>query len=317
MFLEILYFILGMTLVVYGADWLVKGASQLAQRLRVSELVIGLVIVAFGTSMPELVVSSGAALRGANDIAIANVVGSNVFNLLFILGVSGLVFPLAVKEQVAKKDIPMSFLAAAVLLLAGIFPFRQEQHQINRWEALVMIVLFALYMFYIWRTAAKNRRETPPTAESSAINIPLSVILIVVGLGALLGGGQLIINSSITLARLWGMSEKLIGITIVAVGTSLPELATSVVAAIHKKSDIAVANVVGSNVFNILFIIPISTFIRPLSYTPSFTADIIWLLVGTLVLFLFVLPKYKLNRIGAAVLLLIYITFAVKTFLAG
>lgn len=311
MFLNILLFIAGLALVVLGADWLVSGASKLAYRLRVSELVIGLVIVAFGTSMPELVVSASASLKGSNDIAIANVVGSNLFNLLFILGIAGLIYPMAVNRSIVRMDLPVSFLGALLLLGVGLFPrFVSGDGQISWWEGVIMLAVFALYMAYVMHMAMKNRKETVRT-DAQQVNIWWAIMLILVGLGGLVGGGNLLVDSAISLAREWGMSEKFIGMTIVAMGTSLPELATSVTAAVRKKNDIAIANVVGSNIFNILFIIPVCSFIGSVTYSTRFNFDLLFLMGATVLYWLFVARKRMQFRLCSIVLVALYILFTV------
>lgn len=317
MFVHLLLFCLGLLLVILGADWLVNGASKLAQRLRVSELVIGLVIVAFGTSMPELVVSASASLKGANDIAIANVVGSNIFNLLLILGVAGLIFPMTVNKSIIKVDAPYSLLGAVVLLLMGfLIPFNSTNYTISWWEGLIMLTIFAAYMIYVMRMAMQNRQETDVTNEPMP-NLWTSIGFILLGLGGLIYGGNLLVDNAIFLAEEWGMSEKLIGMTIVAMGTSLPELATSVTAAIRKKNDIAIANVIGSNIFNLLFILPICSLISPLTYSPRFNMDIAFLMLGTIVFWLFTARTKLQGRACSAILLLMYITFTVYMIMQG
>ncbi len=311
MFSDILLFVVGLVLVVLGADWLVSGASKLAYRLRVSELVVGLVIVAFGTSMPELVVSASASLKGSNDIAIANVVGSNLFNLLFILGIAGLICPMSVNRSIVRVDLPVSLLGAILLLGAGLLPcLAGGDGQIAWWEGVIMLMVFALYMAHVMLMAMKNRKETTVT-DTQQINIWWAIGLILVGLGGLVGGGNLLVDSAISLARAWGMSEKFIGMTIVAMGTSLPELATSVAAAIRKKNDIAIANVVGSNIFNILFIIPVCSFISPVTYSIRFNFDLLFLMGATVIYWLFVARKRMQFRPCSVVLVALYVIFTV------
>lgn len=317
MFIDILLFCTGLLLVVLGADWLVNGASKLALRLRVSELVIGLVIVAFGTSMPEMVVSAGASLKGANDIAIANVVGSNIFNLLLILGLAGLIHPMSVNKSIIRTDLPVSLIGALVLLAVGLLPLTAGQPAVSWWEGLIMLALFTLYMVYVMRMAMQNRKESDPATPSAHTNLYIIIGLIILGLAGLIGGGNLLVDSAISLAQRWGMSEKFIGMTIVAMGTSLPELATSVVAAVQRKNDIAVANVVGSNIFNILFIIPICSLISPVSYSPAFNFDLIFLAISTVLLWLCTFRSGQQKRWCSGLLLLLYIAFMARTFMMG
>lgn len=318
MWQSILFFCFGLALLIWGADMLVDGASKLALRLRISELVIGLVIVAYGTSMPEFVVSLSASLKGASDIAIANVVGSNIFNLLFILGIAGIIFPMAVNKSIIQVDLPTSVLGALILLGAGLLaPMASSPLAISWGEGLLMLIVFIIYMSYVVIMAMKDRKQNTATDEAKHINVFWAIILILVGLLCLIFGGNLLVDNAIKLARIWGMSEKFIGITIVAMGTSLPELATSVVAAIKKKNDIAIANVVGSNIFNILFIIPICSFFNPVAYSVKFNYDIIFLVVASAIFWLFIFKNRQQGRICSAVLLLLYVLFTIYTVIQG
>ena len=296
---------------------LVDGASKLAQRLRISELVIGLVIVAFGTSMPEFVVSLSASLKDANDIAIANVVGSNIFNLLFILGIAGIIFPMTVNKSIIQVDLPTSVLGALILLGAGLLaPMASSPYTISWGEGLLMLIVFIIYMSYVVIMAMKDRKQSVGT-ETKHINVWWAIALIIVGLICLVFGGNLLVDNAIELAEYWGMSEKFIGITIVAMGTSLPELATSVVAAVKRKDDIAIANVVGSNVFNILFIIPICSFFNPVAYSVKFNYDIMFLVAASVIFWLFTFKNRQQGRVCSIVLLLLYVLFTIYTVVQG
>lgn len=318
MWQSILFFCFGLALLIWGADMLVDGASKLALRLRISELVIGLVIVAYGTSMPEFVVSLSASLKGASDIAIANVVGSNIFNLLFILGIAGIIFPMAVNKSIIQVDLPTSVLGALILLGAGLLaPMASSPLAISWGEGLLMLIVFIIYMSYVVIMAMKDRKQNTATDEAKHINVFWAIILILVGLLCLVFGGNLLVDNAIKLARIWGMSEKFIGITIVAMGTSLPELATSVVAAIKKKNDIAIANVVGSNIFNILFIIPICSFFNPVAYSVKFNYDIMFLVAASAIFWLFTFKNRQQGRVCSIVLLLLYVLFTIYTVVQG
>lgn len=314
---SILYFCFGLVLLIWGADMLVDGASKLAQRLRISELVIGLVIVAFGTSMPEFVVSLSASLKDANDIAIANVVGSNIFNLLLILGIAGIIFPMTVNKSIIQVDLPTSVLGALILLGAGLLaPMASSPYTISWGEGLLMLIVFIIYMSYVVIMAMKDRKQSVGT-ETKHINVWWAIALIIVGLICLVFGGNLLVDNAIKLARFWGMSEKFIGITIVAMGTSLPELATSVVAAVKRKNDIAIANVVGSNIFNILFIIPICSFFNPVTYSVKFNYDIMFLVAASVIFWLFTFKSRQQGRACSVVLLLLYVLFTIYTVMQG
>ena len=254
--LSFVFLVIGFALMIWGADKFVAGASALARKLGVSPLLIGLTIVAFGTSMPELAVSVTAALRGANEIAVGNVVGSNIFNLLVVAGLSAAVCPLVMDKTLLRRDWPLSILAA-VLLLGAIAP----DLTIARWEGVVLLIIFAFILTYQIRTALQNREQLAAAAaeaEAEEAEAPMSAAMIwvniLLGLACIVIGGQLAVNGATGIARMFGLSETLIGLTIVAIGTSLPELVTSIVAARKGQNEIAMGNVIGSNLFNILLI---------------------------------------------------------------
>jgi len=309
--LEIIILVAGFVLLVFGADWLVNGASALAKKYNVSDLAIGLTIVAFGTSAPELVVNVFAAAQGSHDIVLGNIIGSNNFNLLVILGIAGIITPLAVQHSTVWKEIPFSLLAVAVLFIFANDIFSEGAGVISRLDGIILLVLFVAFLWYV----AKQLKNDPSEAEIVTKKYPVwkMAVFIVGGLAGLIVGGRLVVTSAIDIARVLGMSEKLIGLTIVAAGTSLPELATSVVAAIKKNNDIAVGNIVGSNIFNIFLILGVSSVINPVSFNPVFNVDIALLTFGTLLLFfaMFTGKKHKLDRWEAILLLSIYIGYTV------
>jgi len=273
MILTSLLLILGLALLLKGGDWLVDGASTLARKYRISELAIGLTIVAFGTSAPELVVNVLASAGGQVDLAFGNVIGSNNFNLFLILGLSGLLAPVAVSAGTVWKEIPMSLVAAvALLLLANDQLYGDAPMMLSRIDGIILLGLFALFLFYIYRNM---RTETTSTeTQQTPRSTFKTVILIVAGLGGLVLGGRLVVDSAVEIARFFQMSEKIIGLTIVAAGTSLPELVTSLVAVKKKSNDIAVGNILGSNIFNIFLILGISSTIRPMPFSTVFNTDI-------------------------------------------
>lgn len=309
--LEIIILVAGFVLLVFGADWLVNGASALAKKYNVSDLAIGLTIVAFGTSAPELVVNVFAAAQGSHDIVLGNIIGSNNFNLLVILGIAGIITPLAVQHSTVWKEIPFSLLAVAVLFIFANDIFSEGAGVISRLDGIILLVLFVAFLWYV----AKQLKNDPSEAEIVTKKYPAwkMAVFIVGGLAGLIVGGRLVVTSAVDIARVLGMSEKLIGLTIVAAGTSLPELATSVVAAIKKNNDIAVGNIVGSNIFNIFLILGVSSVINPVSFNPVFNVDIALLTFGTLLLFfaMFTGKKHKLDRWEAILLLSIYIGYTV------
>lgn len=305
-----LLIVAGFVALIFGANWLVDGASALAKKYHISDLAIGLTIVAFGTSAPELVVNAIASYQGYSDIVLGNIIGSNNFNLFIILGIAGLIFPISVQSSTVWREIPISLIAALILLILGNEIFISKLTEISRYDGLILIVLFALFLLYVYKQM-KTEESVIITFESKS-NAKIW-ILIAGGFAGLIAGGQLVVNNSIGLATTLGVSEKIIGLTIVAAGTSLPELVTSVVAALKKNSDIAIGNVIGSNVFNILLILSISSFIRPIHFNPNFNLDIAILLGGTLFLFIamFTGKRKKLDRWEASLLLGFYLVYTV------
>lgn len=311
MWLDITLLLSGFVVLVLGADWLVNGASALAKRYKVSDLAIGLTIVAFGTSAPELVVNVFAAAQGHHDIVLGNIIGSNNFNLLVILGIAGLITPLVVQSSTVWKEIPFSLLAVAMLYIFANDLFTDGPGVISRIDGIVLLVFFALFLLYVAKQLKSDPHESEvPHKKYSALKMTL---LIVGGLAGLVIGGRLVVTSAVEMARVFGMSEKLIGLTIVAAGTSLPELATSVVAALKKNNDIAVGNIIGSNIFNIFLILGLSSVIQPVSFSTVFNADLLLLTFGTLLLFIamFTGKSHRLDRWEAAILLMMYIGYTV------
>ena len=320
MLLPIVLLLVGFAILIKGADFLVNGASSAAKKNGISNLAIGLTVVAFGTSMPELIVSLLSALDGKNDASFGNVIGSNNFNLLFILGIAGLIYPLVVQKNTVKYEVPLSLLAAGVLflcvndtLLWGDTSFAAPYGGIlSRLDSVILLVFFVLFLIYIYRTMTK----TSDLEEGEPIKLystPMSVGMVVLGLGMLIGGGQLVVDNALQIAHHFGLSEKLIGLTILAAGTSLPELATSCVAAYRKNTDIAIGNVVGSNIFNIFFILGITGLIHPIQYNTAMNFDIYVLLASTvlLMIFMFTLNTRKLDRWEAFLMLAAYFTYTI------
>lgn len=311
--LNILLIIGGLVLLVKGADWFVEGASSLAKKFNVSELAIGLTIVAFGTSAPELVVNTFASYQKNPDIIFGNVIGSNNFNLFIILGIAGLITPLTVQSSTAWKEIPFSLFAAAlVFLLVSDYLFFGGDNGLSRLDGLILAVFFLLFLFYVY-----NQLKTDSSSQISTEHEKMSSLktglFIAGGLAGLVIGGKLVVNGAVDLARILNVSEKIIGLTIVAAGTSLPELATSVIAALKKNSDIAVGNIVGSNIFNLLLILSVSSFVRPIDYNLIFNTDMYILAGGTVFLFvaMYTGKRKKLDRWEAFILLAFYLTYTV------
>lgn len=310
MLIHLLLVVAGFVCLILGANWLVNGASSLAKKYGVSDLVIGLTIVSFGTSAPELVVNVVASVNHYPDIVFGNIIGSNNFNLFVILGVSGIILPITVQSSTAWKEIPISLVAAVVLLLMlNGFGFSGVT-ELSRTGGMIMLGLFLLFVLYVFRQLKNEINHQQTVIQKSIFKI---LGLIVMGLVGLIGGGRLVVTNSVEIAVLLGVSEKIIGLTIVAAGTSLPELLTSVVAAIKKNSDIAIGNVVGSNIFNILFVLSLSGIISPLAYDQKFNTDLYFLIGGTgfLLTSMWTGKRKKLDRWEAAVLLGAYLAYTV------
>lgn len=320
MLLAILLLLVGFAILIKGADYLVNGASSAAKKYGISNLAIGLTVVAFGTSTPELIVSFLSALDGKNDASFGNIIGSNNFNLLFILGVAGLIYPLVVQRNTVKWEVPLSLLAAGVLFLCvndlmlwGDTSFQSPYSGIlSRLDSIILLLFFSGFLLYIYRTM-KNASEYGEGEAIKLYSTPISVGMVILGLAMLIGGGKLVVDNAIEIANHYGLSEKLIGLTILAAGTSLPELATSCVAAYRKNTDIAIGNVVGSNIFNIFFILGVTGLINPIHYNAAMNFDIYVLLGSTVILmiFMFTLNQRKLDRWEAFLLLMAYITYTI------
>ena len=311
MTLQIILLLVGFVLLIKSADWLVDGASALAKKHNVSDLAIGLTIVAFGTSAPELVVNIFAALQSHDDIVFGNIIGSNNFNLFMILGIAGLITPLAVQHSTVWKEIPFSLIAVIALFLLTTVLFGEGNVTLSRFEGIILLLLFAGFLFYVFKQLKSDPNDLK--IEHKQMTNTKIWMLIIIGLAGLVGGGRLVVTNAVEMATALGVSQKIIGLTIVAMGTSLPELATSVVAAMKKNNDIAVGNIIGSNIFNIFLILGLSAVLNPVEYNRGFDTDMILLAAGTVLLFLtmFTGKKKKLDRWEAALLLTIYVAYTV------
>ena len=299
-----LFLVVGLVLLVKGADWLVDGASKLAKRLGVTDLVIGLTIVAFGTSMPEFVVNMVSVAEGATDLAITNILGSNIINTLVILGCSALVCPLVAQRSTVRLDIPLNIVAGVLVLVFVFISSPMEPKGLSRIEGLALLVVFAAFLVYTFYTAKADATTTP---ESTPFPLWKCVVLILAGLVGLVVGGEMIVKTAVAIARYCGVEEAVIGLTIVALGTSLPELATSVVAAFKHNNDIAIGNVVGSNIFNVFFILGTSAIIKHLPVYPGIEIDAALVAVSALAVWLLLCNKNRsINRWGGALLLVLY-----------
>ena len=295
--LEMLLLAFGFVLLVKGADWFVDGASGIAVKLRIPQLVIGLTIVAMGTSAPEAAVSISAALKGSADITIGNIVGSNILNILIILGLASAIVPIAVAKSTIRVDIPFMLLITGVLLALG------WDATITLFDGLIMLVLFAAYLGYLLYMAKKGGEEGE---EIRDMNLWQAMLYTVIGLVLIVWGADVAVDAATSLARIFGLSERFIGLTVVALGTSLPELFTSVTAARKGNADIAIGNIVGSNIFNILFVVGLSAMIVPVPFTPNFRIDTIVAIAAGVMLLLCSLRQKKLVRWHGIAMLLGY-----------
>jgi cation:H+ antiporter len=303
---------LGLALLIKGADWLVKGASALARRFQVSDLAIGLTIVAFGTSFPELVVNGYSSFQGYPDLVFGNVIGSNIFNLFAILGIVGLIRPLVVQSSTVWKEIPISLLAVIlVFLLANPILSSTGSPLLSLTDGLILLAFFGGFLYYVYKQLEADPADPEVNArELSGLQMGS---FLVIGLLGLVFGGRLVVTYAVEIATDLGLSEKVIGLTILAAGTSLPELVTSIVAALRKNNDIAVGNIIGSNIFNLLLILSASALIHPISYDTRFNIDLYLLAGGTLFLFLamFTGQRKRLDRMEAFILLAVFVAYTI------
>ena len=317
MLLSICLIIIGFILLIKGADFLVDGSSAIARRFHIPEIIIGLTIVSIGTSMPELFVSSTSSINGESDMAIGNIIGSNLCNLLLILGLSTVIKPVKFKRETRLIEIPMCLgITIIFMILCNI------GHDISRIEAIILILMFALFITYTVIMAKKgekfDKEDTTLKIQSENKKIPIfkNILFIILGVVALKVGGDLTVDNATKIARMFNISEKVISLTILAIGTSLPELVTSVTAAIKGNSDIAIGNIIGSNIFNILLIIGVSALFSPLLYNVTYNIQMIILIIATIVLSLFPLipPKNEMSRANGVIYLLIYIVYMAMLF---
>ena len=302
----------GLVLIVFGADKLVDGDSSIARRMRISEFVIGMTIVGIGTSAPELVVSLLGSLEGNADIAVGNVVGSNIINTLFGLGLTALIFPLAITPGNRHLDIPIHMGATLLVFLLGMSGMLLGfgGNRLSRLDAVILLLAFAAYLYIQFR-GGKVSEEEAAAAGGKVRGYVFSILLILFGLGALVFGGRLFVNNATAVARMMGASDKFIAITILAIGTSMPELATCIVAAARKKQQLALGNIIGSNIFNLLLILGVSGTITPLSFTGMDRMDAMVLIIGSILLLSSPLTgrNNKLDRVDGALLLAVWLGY--------
>ena len=293
---------LGFVLLVKGADWFVEGASRLAEKFGIPQLVIGLTIVAMGTSLPEAAVSISAALKGSAEITIGNIVGSNIMNILLILGITAVITPIAVQRSTVRYEIPFMIVVSVILVTMGAV----GDNLLHLSDGLILWALMLLYLGYLFVIAKKGGGLPEEMPEGKPMPVWKMLLLIVLGGAMIVAGSDVAVDAATELAMIFGMSERLIGLTIVAFGTSLPELVTSVTAAIKGKADIAVGNIVGSNIFNILFVVGTSALITPVAYAPEFLTDGIVCIAAAVLLWICVFKNKRLGRVGGLLMLLGY-----------
>lgn len=321
--LPLIFTIIGTAILLKGADFLVSGSSSIAYSFKINPIVIGLTIVAFGTSAPELVVSVTSAMSGNTNVALGNIIGSNIANILLILGVSALLCPLKVQKNTIWKEIPMSFLGAIVITVLALQTIIDHGNILNistkgteivgvitKSNGIILLAFFIIFLYYTFGIAKVNADTSPDIKKRSLL---ISILLVIAGLLGLVFGSKLLVDGAITIAKTFGVSDTLIGLTLVAVGTSLPELVTSIVAAYKKQVDIAVGNVIGSNIFNIFFVLGATALVRPLPLPAANIFDILVLFAATIILFisLFVRKKHVISKFEGSLMLLTYIIYLI------
>lgn len=300
--ISIILVVVGVALVLWGADRLTDGATALAQRMNVPQIVIGLTVVAMGTSMPEFFVSMVSAIKGTPDLAVGNVVGSNIFNTMFIVGISAAVAPMAISRSAVRKDIPFAVVATLMLSVMCM------DGNISRTDAGILFALFIVFMVYTLRLARKGAVDVEEKKKED-LSVVMSSVFIIVGLACLIGGSNLFVNGASAIAKALNVSDAVIGLTVVAMGTSLPELATSVVAARKGRSAMAMGNVIGSNVFNILMILGVTGMITPMQIEGITMTDMGVMLVGMVLVWMFSYTKYKVARWEGVVLTVLFLGY--------
>ncbi len=309
-------FVVGIILLIKGADWLVDGSSSLAKKLGIPTIVIGLTIVAFGTSMPELVVNVISAIKHNGGIAFGNIIGSNIANILLILGVSTLISDIKVQKSTTWKEIPFSLLAILVLLVFSntMFLDNISINVVTRFEGMILLLFFAIFLYYVFELSRKKSIDISHDDIEIKKHSSLQIFLLISGgLFCLYMGGKWTVEGAIQIARYFGLSEYFIGLTIVAVGTSLPELVTSIIASLKKHNDIVIGNVIGSNIFNIFWILGLTALIYPFAIPANVNFDLIVLLLTTMLLFLFMLigKKHRLEKWQGIIFLLMYVLYII------
>lgn len=307
-----LLLIIGFLLLIKGADYFVDGASTIAKLLNIPPILIGLTIVAFGTSSPEAAVSISAAIKGSGDISLGNVVGSNMFNITAIIGITSIINPLKVERETIRKEIPFALLASIALfiLISDVNLQFFNKNLITRSDGLILLLFFLIFLYYIFEVARNSREKVVLDNEkTSTLTWGRNIFFTLAGLGAIIYGGDLVVKSSTEIAYSIGMSQTLVGLTIVAIGTSLPELITSITAAMKKQSEIALGNIIGSNIFNILFVLGSSSLISPISVDNKIFTDVMLMILFTIVLLYFSKTHSKVSKLEGSILTLVYLAY--------
>ena len=317
--LVLIFLVMGFVLLIKGADFFVEGSSSVAKRLHVPSIIIGLTIVAMGTSLPETAVSVSASLAGNNELAVSNVVGSNIFNLMVVIGVCAMIATVNVAEETIKRDIPISLVCAGFLLLLGIVGLGDKEGMIlGYFDGIIFLCAFAVYIFHLIKTALKASKEGRKVEieggsdeDIKLISVPMSILFIVGGAIAIAIGGDMTVDAASRIAGDLGMSQTLIGLTIVSIGTSLPELVTSIVAARKNEVDMALGNAIGSNVFNIFMVLGVASAISPISIVAENIIDLCVLVVFTVCVWIFAGTKRKIGRMEGSCMVALYASYVV------
>ncbi|MFD0960259.1 calcium/sodium antiporter [Paenibacillus chungangensis] len=332
--MEYLLLLVGFGLLIVGANYFVEGSSNIASLMKVPPMIIGLTIVAFGTGSPEATVSIIAALNGSAGVSVGNVIGSNVFNTTLVIGMTAILLAVQVEKETLRKQIPFTLLASvALLVLVGDVQLQGDAFGVlTRGDGIILLLFFGIFLYYLFEVAREGREEeavADRTGESdqgimrsasdskSRGSWAKNILFTIAGLGAIIYGGHLVVQESTNIALAWGMSETLVGLTIVSIGTSLPELVTSIAAALKKQNDIAVGNIIGSNIFNILFVLGVSAVIFPLQVESGLIVDIVIVIALTALLFIVSRTQYRVGRIEGSLLVLSYIGYMVYVVMRG
>jgi cation:H+ antiporter len=306
--------VVGFVLLIKGADYFVEGASNIAQLLKVPPILVGLTIVAFGTSSPEATVSIIAALEGSSEVSLGNVVGSNILNITLVIGITAMINPLKVESETIRKEIPFTLLASIVLwvFISDVALQNLDTNLITRNEGIILLLFLSIFLYYIYEVARNSRSSsTVEEVNNEGITWGKNLVFTIAGMAAIIFGGEMVVDNATQIALTIGMSETLVGLTIVAIGTSLPELITSITAALKKKTEIALGNIVGSNIFNILFVLGISSTISPLAVDNKIFTDVVYMIILTVLLLIFSRTKYKISKIEGAVLVVVYVGYLI------